>query len=138
MADSFEKVIETRIQVCIASERDDEVRTVDHLLEIAAQRHKPSLASPAQSMLSANIALNSLLCGRVETCRQDLRCVWRSLWPDRASSLHVLRVHLEDSEDLIDQLLVTTLNCGARIEQVRGAAAEKLRNVGGIGAVLRY
>jgi stalled ribosome rescue protein Dom34 len=29
-------------------------------------------------------------------------------------------------------------NCDARIEQVRGEAANKLRNVGGIGAVLRY
>jgi len=139
MADSFEKVIETAHQVCIASERDDEVRTVDHLLEIAAQRHKAvtGVAGTIDAVrehrpLTLYYAEGLKLAGK--TC---VAC-GAVYGTDRPAPCTSCGSHLEESEDLIDQLLVMTLNCGARIEQVRGTAAKKLRNVGGIGAVLRY
>jgi len=138
MADSFEKVIETALQVGIGSERDDEVRSIDHLLEIAAQ-HRAVIgvagtidAVREHRLLTLYYAQGLKLAGK--TC-VECGAVYDIEKPPPCTSCGS---HLEDSEDLIDQLLVTTLNCGAHIEQVRGAAAEKLRNIGGIGAVLRY
>ena len=139
MADSFEKVIETALQVCIGSERDDEVRAVDHLLEIAGQQHRAVTgvagtidAVREHRLLTLYYAEGLKLAGK--TC---VACgaIYGTNKPAPCTSCGS---HLEDSEDLIDQFLVTSLNYGARIEQVRGTAAEKLRNVGGIGAVLRY
>ncbi|HET9219849.1 MAG TPA: host attachment protein [Terriglobia bacterium] len=139
MADSLEKVIETALQVSIGSERDDEVRAVDHLLEIAGQQHRAVTgvagtidAVREHRLLTLYYAEGLKLAGK--TC---VACgaIYGTNKPAPCTSCGS---HLEDSEDLIDQFLVTSLNYGARIEQVRGTAAEKLRNVGGIGAVLRY
>ena len=139
MADSFEKVIETAHQVSVGSERDDEVRSVDHLLEIAAPQHQgvTGVADTIDAVrehrpLTLYYAEGLKLAGK--TC-VECGAVYGA---DRPAPCPSCGSHLEESEDLIDQLLVMTLNCGARIEQVRGAAAKKLTNAGGIGAVLRY
>jgi Bacterial archaeo-eukaryotic release factor family 10 len=139
MADSFEKVIETAHRVCIGSERDDELRGVEHLLEIAAERHKAVIgvagtidAARERRLLTLYYSEGLKLSGKACVACGALYTT------DKAAPCASCGSHLEDSEDLVDQLLVTALNCSARIQQVRGAAAEKLRNVGGIGAVLRY
>jgi len=139
MADSFEKVIETAHQACIGSERDEEVRSVDHLLEIAAQQYRAVTgidgtieAVREHRALTLYYAEGLKLPGKICV---ECGAVYGT---DRPAPCTSCGSHLEESEDLIDQLLVMTLNCGARIEQVRGTAAKKLRNVGGIGAVLRY
>jgi hypothetical protein len=139
MADSFEKVIETALRFAIGSERADEICSVDHLLEIAARQHKAvtGVAGTIDAVrerrpLTLYYAEGLKLAGK--TC---VAC-GAVYGPDRPAPCTSCGSHLENSEDLIDQLLVMTLNCGARIEQVRGPAAEKLRKVGGIGAVLRY
>ena len=139
MADSFDKVIETAHQVCIGSERDNEIRSVDHLLEIATQRHKAitGVAGTIDAVRERRPLTLYYAEGLKLPGKSCVAC-GAIFGTDKSAPCTSCGSHLEASEDLIDQLLVTTLNCGARIEQVRGAAAEKLQTVGGIGAVLRY
>ena len=45
---------------------------------------------------------------------------------------------VKSADDLVENSIAAALTAGAAIEQVRGPAAEKLRNAGGIGAFLRF
>jgi peptide subunit release factor 1 (eRF1) len=139
MADSFEKVIETAQQVYFGSERDYEVRSIDRLLEVAAGRHRAITgvegtinAVRERRLLILHYAQGLKLAGKACVACAALYST------DQPAPCAGCGSHLEESEDLIDQLLVAALNCGSRIEQVRGIAADKLRNIGGIGALLRY
>jgi hypothetical protein len=139
MADSLEKVVEAATEVSIRYERDYETRSIAHLLELVGQNHKAVTGAAATLSAVRDKRLFTLyyaegfnLPGKVCVACGSLYTVHQA--PPCASC----GAHLEDSADLLDQVLIATINCGARIEQVRGEAANKLRNVGGIGAVLRY
>jgi len=139
MTDSLEKVIEIAHQAYCGAERDHEARGIEHLLEIAAEKHKAVIgvestidAVRERRLLNLYYAeglrisgRSCVSCGALYTTGKPAPCAFCGS-------------HLEDSPDLLDELLVASLNCGARIEQVRGPAAEKLREVGGIGAKLHY
>jgi hypothetical protein len=68
---------------------------------------------------------------------QCLDC--RSLVSDAlTSTCPYCGVALKPSDNLLDLALTRAIDSGARIEQVRGRAADSLREVGGIGAFLRF
>ena len=139
MADSLEKVVETATEVSARYERGYETRSIANLLELAGEKHK-AVTGPAETLgavrekrlFTLYYARGFELPGKFCVACGSLYTVHHT--PPCASC----GAHLEDSADLINQVLIATINCGARIEQVQGEAANKLRNVGGIGAVLRY
>jgi hypothetical protein len=139
MADSLDKVVETAAEVSARYERDHEIRSIANLLELVGENHK--------AVTGAIETLNAVRDKRLSTLyyAEGFKlpgkvCVGcgSPYTADHAPPCVSCGAHLEDSADVLDQVLIATIKCGARIEQVRGEAANKLRNVGGIGAVLRY
>jgi len=139
MADSLETVVETAVEVSARSERVHEIRSILHLLELVGAKHR-AVTGPVETVSAVRdkrlFALYyaeglklpgkvCVQCGSPYTADQTPPCV-------------SCGAHLEEFADVLDQVLIATINCGARIEQVRGEAAIMLRKVGGIGAVLRY
>jgi hypothetical protein len=139
MADSLERVVETATEVSARYERDDEARSIANLHELTGQNHK-AVTGAAETLSAVRdkrlftlyYAEGFKLPGRVCVACGSLYTFHQT--PPCASC----GAHLEDSADMLARVLLAAINCGARIEQVRGEAATKLRNVGGIGAVLRY
>jgi hypothetical protein len=139
MSDSFEKVVTTAAEAIVRSERNDEVRAVDSLIELAGGKHK-AVTGIAETIAAVREKRLSWLYYAEGFRASGKACVaCGAVFPEEEKApCSLCGSHLEDRSDVLDLILIATVNCGARIDQVRGAAAEKLRRAGGIGAILRY
>jgi peptide subunit release factor 1 (eRF1) len=130
----LEKTQEVERQV----ERQRESELVDELITTAAKNEgavtgvERTVEAVQEGRLWQLIYVGGLeVEGRI--CRE---C--RALTMHQRDSCPFCQGPLEVAKDMVDLAAKRTFELGGRIEQVKGEAAEKLREVGGIGGLLRF
>jgi peptide subunit release factor 1 (eRF1) len=121
-----------------SAERRHETKRVDELLRLAVSHKKVTVGlTPTLDALSA---------GRVWTLiySEDLRLAGaecescKRLFTEDVVACPVCNVSTRPLADLVSAAVTRALHSDASIEQVRGVAADRLHESGGIGAFLRY
>jgi len=119
------------------AERQAEIQKVDSLLQLAGP-HSRGVAGIQETLdalaggrlrelvYSEGLILTGSRCGTCNVVFTD-----RAVCP-------VCQASLNPVDDVVEFAIEGALRSGATVEQVRGDAANKLRNAGGIGGFLRY
>lgn len=119
------------------AEREEESAKIAALIERAAKHHR-AVTGPGDTMAAlASGSVHELIYAEGfsptgTSCRTcGLIVIHSAVCPVCGTSVGA-------GKPIMDLIITTAMNSGASIEQVRGAAAEKLNSAGGIGAVLRF
>jgi hypothetical protein len=139
MSDSFEKVVAAAAEASLRAERDSEVHSVARLIELAGGKQK-AITGTVETMDAVREKKVSCLYYAEGFKAAGKVCVaCGAFYPEQSTApCSSCGSHLEERKDILDLVLIATINSGAQIEQVRGPAAQTLNKVGGIGAMLRY
>jgi len=132
------QVLEATLRFEQGAERAAEIKLVEELIVAAAKQ--------ARAATGLESTLNSLQQGRVWRLIYAARFAPRGgqcahcgmLFGDGRGSCGYCGAAVRPVEDLIERTIERVTEAGGRTEQVRGAAAVRLRAAGGIGAVLRF
>ncbi len=132
------QILEAATSIGRATERTREAGEVDRLVTAAAKGQKAvvGFADTLQALNEHRVREFvysegfTAACGVCEDCHvifssDDMNCEFCGM-------------PLKASDDLVETATAMALAEGAAVEQLRGEAAEKLRNAGGIGAFLRF
>lgn len=139
MIDSIDHLLKTALQVELKAERDFELKAVERLQVAAGKKNKASTGvhDTLQALREGRILSLYYADGLTVSGKECTSC--SALFPDDAGdTCGYCAKELKGTDDLLDSMLLKAIETGARIEQVRGAAADKLRETGSIGALLRY
>jgi hypothetical protein len=133
------EILNETIKLQEKSERSEELEIVDHLLTAAAKNQLAVIGSTA--------ILEAVSEGRVRQlvysdsfASQGIECEeCGALFEVRLEECPRCKGSVDKVDDLLESLVVRVVREGGGVEQVRGAAAEKLASeAGGIGASLRF
>jgi peptide chain release factor subunit 1 len=132
------EILESTLALACRAERVQEMEKVDRLLTSSAKGEKAVVTFPRTLQALNEDRVRELVYaegfsaagGVCETCHvmftsDDMNC-------------DICGMPVKSADDLIENSIAAALAAGAAVEQVRGPAAEKLRNAGGIGAFLRF
>jgi peptide subunit release factor 1 (eRF1) len=135
---SEQEILESTLALARRAERVQELEKVDRLLTAAAKADKAVVTVPRTLQAFNEDRVRELVYaegfsaagGVCETCdvmfaSDDVNC-------------EICGIPVKSADDLVENTVAVALTAGAAVEQVRGPAAEKLRNAGGIGAFLRF
>jgi len=132
------EILESTVALARRAERVQELEKVDRLLTSSAKSDKAVVTFPLTLQAFNEDRVRELVYaegfaaagGVCETCHV--------LFPSDNINCEICGMPVKSADDLIENSIAAALAVGAAVEQVRGPAAEKLRNAGGIGAFLRF
>jgi peptide chain release factor subunit 1 len=132
------EILESTLALARRAERVQELEKVDRLLTSSAKGDKAVVTFPLTLQALNEDRVRELVyaegCsaagGVCETCHV--------MFPSDDINCQICGMPVKSADDLIENSIAAALATGAAVEQVRGPAAEKLRNAGGIGAFLRF
>jgi hypothetical protein len=135
---SAQRILDATQELNRCAERRYETKQVEELLRLAARHKKVTLGLQA--------TLDAVSAGRVWTLiySENLRLagtdceLCKRLFADDVVTCPDCNVATRQVSDLVSLAVTRVLYSDASIEQVRGAAAHRLNEAGGIGAFLRY
>ncbi len=132
------QVLEETQKAQIQVERREEARLLEDLITIAAKNDR--------AVIGLEATLRAVREGRVwrlvyldALVLRGRRCpACSALYAENETACAFCGGPLGPVEDLVEAMAERAAEEGARVELVRGEAAERLRSVGGVGAYLRY
>jgi hypothetical protein len=135
---SAQQILQLTTPIARFAEREFETKQVDELIRLA--KHQKKVTVGLNSTLEV---LNAGRVGRLLYCENlnvsGKRCeLCDGLFVESADICPRCNVATRPVSDLIAAIVSRALHSDASIEQVRGGAAFRLKEVGSIGAFLRY
>jgi peptide chain release factor subunit 1 len=139
MSDTTEHQVKTALQMDLKAERDTELNEVKRLQEAAGKKNKAvnGIDDTLRALQEERI-LSFYYAEGFTASGQECNSCTRLFTTNAEDKCGYCGNSLKNTEDLLDAILLKALKSGARIELVRGEAAQRLRETGGIGAFLRY
>ena len=139
MNDTTEHQVKTALQIDLKAERDTELNEVKRLQEAAGKKNKAVIGiDDTLRALQEERILSFYYAEGFAASGQECGSCTALFSRNAGDTCDYCSNFLKNTEDLLDAILLKALKSGARIELVRGEAAQRLRETGGIGAFLRY
>jgi hypothetical protein len=135
---SAQHVMETTLELDELAERRFEIRQVDDLVGLAAAHKKVTLGLRDTLDVLNDGRIWRLVYSEDFAARGGHCLICDSLFDSDIETCKRCNVAVRPEDDLLAAIVTRALNSDASIEEVRGEAAARLDEVGGIGAFLRY
>jgi peptide subunit release factor 1 (eRF1) len=127
------EMLERTLAIAERVERDMEQRVVERVVDHGTRGAAATLAALQQGRVMLLVYAE----GFVETGAECTGCGVLAA-RDAGGACGYCNAPMQPLDDVVGRAVVRARDAGATVEQVRGDAAERLRDVGSIGAVLRF
>jgi peptide chain release factor subunit 1 len=132
------EILESTLALARRAERMHELQKVDRLLTSSAKGDK-AVVTIARTLQAFNEdRVRELVYAEGFSAVGGICDTCHVMFPSDDMNCEICGMPVKSADDLIENSIAAALAEGAAVEQVRGPAAEKLRNAGGIGAFLRF
>jgi peptide subunit release factor 1 (eRF1) len=132
------EVLDRTLALAGRAERVQELEKTERLVTSAAKDGKAVLTIPETLKAFNERRIRELVYADGFSAEGGLCEHCHLLFPSDDIACEICGMPVRPAEDLIENMIATVLAEGASVEQLRGPAAEKLREFGGIGAFLRF
>jgi release factor family 10 len=132
------EILESTLALAARAERAQEVEKVDRLLTASAKGDKAVVTFPHTLQAFNEDRVRELVYAEGFSATGGVCETCHVMFPSDDMNCEICDMPVKSAGDLIENSIAAALAAGAAVEQVRGPAAEKLRNAGGIGAFLRF
>ena len=133
-----QEILESTLALARRAERLQEIEKVDRLLTSAAKGDKAVVTFPRTLQAFNEDRVRELVYAEGFSAAGGVCETCQVMFPSDDLNCEICDMPVKAADDLIENSIAAALAAGAGVEQVRGPAAEKLRNAGGIGAFLRF
>jgi hypothetical protein len=135
---SEQEVLESTLALARRAERIHELEKVDRLLTASAKADKAVVTIPRTLQAFNEDRVRELVYAAGFSATGGVCDTCHVMFPSNDVNCEICGMPVKTADDLVENSVAAALAAGASVEQVRGPAAEKLRNAGGIGAFLRF
>jgi peptide chain release factor subunit 1 len=138
-AGALEKeILEKTLALAGRAERVQELEKMDRLITSAAKDGKAVVTLPETLKAFNERRIRELVYAEGFSAEGGVCESCRLLFPSDDVNCHICGIPVKPVFDLVEVLISAVLAEGASVEQVRGRAADQLRDFRGIGAFLRF
>jgi peptide subunit release factor 1 (eRF1) len=132
------EVLDRTLELVSNAERAQEMEKVERLITSAAKGERAVITFPETLTAFNQDRVRELVYAEGFSAAGGVceRC--HMMFPAHDVNCEICGMPVKPAEDLIENTIGRALAEGAAVEQLRGQAAEKLREAGGIGAFLRF
>jgi peptide subunit release factor 1 (eRF1) len=132
------QIVEEVLFIGRKAERAHELEKTEVLITAAVKGHNgvTGLSGTLEALNEKRV--RELVYGEGHAIRGGICEPCRAVFPSDTMQCSLCSLPVKPTDDLIEEAIGMALAEGATIKQVRGEAAEKLKDAGGIGAFLRY
>jgi peptide subunit release factor 1 (eRF1) len=132
------EVLDRTLELASRSERVQEMEKAERLITSATKGERAVTTFPGTLKAFNENRVRELVYAEGFSAAGGVceRC--HMMFPAGDVNCEICGMPVKPAEDLIENTIVAALSEGAAVEQLRGQAAEKLREAGGIGAFLRF
>jgi peptide subunit release factor 1 (eRF1) len=135
---SEQEILETTLKLERRVERSCEVNTVQDLIEAAAKSVGATVGLEPTLLALEKGQIHKLVYRQGAAFEGSHCSKCNRLYGDGRVACGYCNVPLHPVSDLMERIIKRAIDTDAQIEQVRGDAAEQMKRVGGIGAILRF
>jgi hypothetical protein len=132
------EILESTLALARRAERVQELEKIDRLLTSSAKGDKAVVTIPLTLQALNEDRVRELVYAEGFSATGGICDTCHVMFPSDDMNCEICGMPVKSADDLIENSIAAALAAGAAVEQVRGPAAEKLRNAGGIGAFLRF
>jgi peptide subunit release factor 1 (eRF1) len=132
------EILESTLALALRAERVQELEKVDRLLTTSAKGDKAVVTMPLTLQAFNEDRVRELVYAEGFSATGGICDTCHVMFPSDDMNCEICGMPVKSADDLIENSIAAALAAGAAVEQVRGPAAAKLRNAGGIGAFLRF
>jgi peptide chain release factor subunit 1 len=132
------EILESTLALARRAERLQELEKVDRLLTASAKGDKAVVTMPLTLQAFNEDRVRELVYAEGFSATGGICDTCHVMFPSDDMNCEICGMPVKSADDLIENSIAAALAAGAAVEQVRGPAAAKLRNAGGIGAFLRF
>jgi peptide chain release factor subunit 1 len=132
------QILETTLALARRAERVDELEKVERLLTSSAKGDKAVVTFPHTLKAANENRIRELVYAEGFSAAGGICEACQVMFPTDEMNCEMCGMPVKSGDDLIENTVAAALAAGAAVEQVRGPAAVKLQNAGGIGAFLRF
>jgi peptide subunit release factor 1 (eRF1) len=132
------EILDRTLALAGRAERVQEVDKVERLVTSAAKDGKAAVTLAETLKAFNERRVRELVYAEGFSAEGGLCENCHLLFPSSDVACEICGMPVKPAEDLIENMIGAVLAGGASVEQLRGPAAEKLREAGGIGAFLRF
>jgi hypothetical protein len=132
------EILERTLALAGRAERFQELEKMERLITSAAKDGKAVVTLPETLKAFNERRIRELVYAEGFSAEGGICGNCRLLFPSDDVSCEICGMPVKHAEDLVEDLISAVLAEGASVEQLRGPAAEKLRDFRGIGAFLRF
>jgi peptide chain release factor subunit 1 len=132
------EILESTLALARRAERVQELEKVDRLLTTSAKGDKAVVTMPLTLQAFNEDRVRELVYAEGFSATGGICDTCHVMFPSDDMNCEICGIPVKSADDLIENSIAAALAAGAAVEQVRGPAAAKLRNAGGIGAFLRF
>jgi peptide subunit release factor 1 (eRF1) len=133
-----QEILESTLALACRAERVQELEKVNRLLTASAKGDKAVLTFPSTLQAFNEDRVRELVYAEGFSATGGVCKTCHVMFPSDDMICEICGMPVKSADDLIENSIASALAAGAAVEQVRGPAAEKLRQAGGIGAFLRF
>jgi peptide subunit release factor 1 (eRF1) len=135
---SEQEILESTLALARRAERVQELEKVDRLLTASAKADKAVVSVPRTLQAFNEDRVRELIYAEGFSAAGGICDTCHVMFASDDVNCEICGMPVKSADDLVENSIAAALTAGAAVEQVRGPAAEKLRNAGGIGAFLRF
>jgi hypothetical protein len=132
------EILESTLALARRTERVQELEKVDRLLTRSAKQDKAVVTLPLTLQAFNQDRVRELVYAEGFSAAGGICETCHVMFPSDDMNCEICGMPVKSADDVIENTIAAALAVGAAVEQVRGPAAEKLRDTGGIGAFLRF